>query len=129
MQVSKPWPIQRRDAREYRRTGLAGNFKLEDHTETMNYLTEGNQTNVRGEFLGTPAPTSADSLLLPGSPANRVFANVASDVITRTLIAAGVTGISANKGRGVNADLYVAYINQISKTAGEAAVASWLASH
>ena len=84
---------------------------------------------MRGEYPGTPPRTSADSLLLPGSPANRVFANVASDVITRTLIAAGVTGISANNGRGVNADLYVAYIAQVSKTAGDAAVASWLAGH
>jgi hypothetical protein len=96
----------------------------------VNYLTEGGPSNVRGEFPGTPPRTSADSLLLPGSPANRVFANVASDVITRTLIAAGVTGgISANNGRGVNADLYVAYIAQLAKTAGDAAVATWLATH
>jgi hypothetical protein len=95
----------------------------------MNYLTEGAPSNVRGEYPGTPPRTSADSLLLPGSPANRVFANVASDVVTRTLIAAGVPGISANNGRGVNADAYVAYIAQISKTAGDAAVAAWLAGH
>jgi hypothetical protein len=90
----------------------------------VNYLTDSGPSNVRGEGPGTAPPTKADSLLLPGSPANRVFATVASDVITRTLIAAGVTGISANNGRGVNADLYVAYINQISKTAGDVAVAS-----
>ena len=95
----------------------------------MNYLTEGGPSNVRGEFPGNPPPTSADSLLLPGSPANRVFASTASDVIVRTLIAAGVTGISANKGRGVNADLYVASVAQLAKTAGDAAVASWLATH
>jgi hypothetical protein len=95
----------------------------------MNYLTESGPSNVRGEAPGAPARTSADSLLLPGSPANRVFANVASDVITRTLIAAGVPGILATNGRGVNADAYLAYINQVSKTAGDAAVASWLSSH
>ena len=94
----------------------------------MNYLTDSGPSNVRGEKPGSP-PTSADSLLLPGSPANRVFASTSSDVIVRTLIAAGVTGISANNGRGVNADLYVTYINQISKTAGDVAVASWLAGH
>jgi hypothetical protein len=95
----------------------------------VSYLTDNNQTNVRGEFPGVPPRTSADSLLLPGSPANRVFANVASDVITRTLIAASVTGISTTNGRGEIGDAYLAYINLISKTAGDAAVAAWLASH
>lgn len=89
---------------------------------------ENNQTRVSGETPGNP-PTYADALLLPGSPANRVFANVASDEIVRTLIAAGVPGISASNGRGANADLYIAYLNQLSKAAGDAAVATWLATH
>ena len=33
------------------------------------------------------------------------------------------------KTGGVNADAYLAYINQVSKTAGDAAVSSWLAGH
>jgi hypothetical protein len=66
---------------------------------------------------------------LPVSGGSTAFSAADGAVIARVLKAAGVTGISANNGRGVNADLYVAYINQISKTAGDAAVASWLSSH
>jgi hypothetical protein len=95
----------------------------------MNYLTDGNQTNVRGEGPGTPARTLADSLLLPVSGGSVAFSAADGAAIARVLRAAGVTGISTTNGRGVNADLYVAYINQISKTAGDAAVSSWLASH
>jgi hypothetical protein len=95
----------------------------------MNYLTEGNQTNVRGEGPGTPARTSADHLLLPVSGGSVAFSAADGAVVARVLIGAGVSGISANNGRGVNADAYVAYIAQVSKTAGDAAVASWLAGH
>jgi hypothetical protein len=90
---------------------------------------DNNQTNVRGEFPGVPARTAADGLLLPVSGGSVAFSAADGAAIARVLKAAGVTGISANNGRGVNADLYVTYINQISKTAGDAAVATWLASH
>ena len=90
---------------------------------------DNNQTNVRGEFPGTPARTSADGLLLPASGGSGAFSAADGAAIARVLIAAGVTGISANNGRGVNADAYVAYIAQVSKTAGDAAVATWLAGH
>jgi hypothetical protein len=95
----------------------------------MNYLTDGNQTNVRGENPGTPAKTSADGLLLPASGGSVAFSAADGAVIARVLIGAGVPGISANNGRGVNADAYLSYINSISKTAGDAAIQAWLASH
>ena len=95
----------------------------------MNYLTDGNQTNVRGENPGTPAKTSADGLLLPASGGSVAFSAADGATIARVLKAAGVTGILATNGRGANADAYVSYINSISKVAGDAAVASWLAGH
>ena len=95
----------------------------------MSYLTEGNQTNVRGEGPGTPARTSADGLLLPVSGGSVAFSAADGAAIARVLAAAGVPGISTTNGRGVNADAYVSYIAQVSKTAGDAAVASWLAGH
>ena len=95
----------------------------------MNYLTEGNSTNVRAEGPGVPARTSADGLLLPASGGSTAFSTTDGAVIARVLKAAGVTGISANNGRGVNADLYVAYVPQLAKAAGDAAVATWLAGH
>jgi hypothetical protein len=95
----------------------------------MNYLTEGNSTNVRGEGPGVPAHTSADGLLLPASGGSAVFGVTDGATIARVLKAAGVTGILATNGRGANADAYLAYINQVSKTEGDAAVASWLAGH
>jgi hypothetical protein len=95
----------------------------------MNYLTEGNQTNVRGEGPGVPARTSADGLLLPASGGSVAFSAADGATIARVLKAAGVTGILATNGRGVNADAYVSYIAQVSKTAGDAAVVSWLAGH
>jgi hypothetical protein len=94
----------------------------------MTVLSSG-PSDVRGEYPGTPPRTSADGLLLPVSGGSTAFSAADGAAIARVLKAAGVTGISANNGRGVNADLYVAYINQISKTAGDAAVASWLSSH
>jgi len=95
----------------------------------MNYITEGNHTNVRGDGPGTPARTSADGLLLPVSGGSVAFSAADGATISRVLMAAGVTGISTTNGRGVNADAYLAYINQVSKTAGDAAVADWLAGH
>ena len=95
----------------------------------MNYLTEGNSTNVRGEGPGVPARTSADGLLLPASGGSVAFSAADGATIARVLKAAGVTGILATNGRGANADAYLAYINQVSKTAADAAVASWLAGH
>jgi hypothetical protein len=95
----------------------------------VNYLTEGNQTNVRAEGPGTPARTSADGLLLPVSGGSVAFSAADGALVARVLMAAGVTGIRTTNGRGVNGDAYLAYINQVSKTAGDAAVASWLAGH
>jgi len=94
----------------------------------MNYLTESSPSNVRGEAPGAPR-TSADGLLLPVSGGSVAFSASDSAAIARVLMAAGVTGISANNGRGANADAYVAYIGQIYKTAGDAATAAWLAAH
>jgi hypothetical protein len=95
----------------------------------VSYLTDNNQTNCRGEFPGTPARTAADSLLLPVSGGSTAFSAADGAAIARVLKAAGVPGISTTNGRGVNADLYMAYVAQLAKTAGDAAVATWLATH
>jgi hypothetical protein len=80
-------------------------------------------TNVRGENPGVPPRTYHDSLPIPGG---RFLGDVPSDELSRTLIRAGVPGVSASNGRGVNADAYAAFLSQISAEAGNRAIAEWL---